>query len=146
MSAIFQNFKSEEIFRIVDNIWEANTSNWDVETKGRKVTIRTQKGAVALEIENIPEDKFIIHRLNMCYKGYQITSDNSGVEITKPNGEEIFTFESGSEIKGDIVINISNGQIHLNRLFVKSEGDMKIKGNVSNSVFVGNGKNTITFG
>ena len=63
LNAIFHNPKGIEAFRIEDNVWIGNIDNWDIETKGKSITIRSGKGNVVLRIENIPEDlkiKYII--------------------------------------------------------------------------------------
>jgi hypothetical protein len=134
LNAIFHNFKGEESFRIDNNVWYAEIDNWDIHATSKTITIRSEKGNILLKIENIPEDKFIVHRLNMVYKGYFIQADYDGVEIITPSGETMILLDKGHTMKGDIVLNIQNDATIMNNLEM---GDLKIR--EGSNIFITNG-------
>lgn len=139
LNAIFHDPKGKEAFRIDDNIWSGNIDNWDIETKGKTITIRSEKGSVLLQIENIPEDKFIVHSLSMLYKGYFIQADDDGVEIMTPSGKTMIFLDKGHTMKGDIMINIYKDTTIMDSLEMSN---LTIKG--GSNIIISN--NTITDG
>lgn len=124
LNAIFHDPNGNEAFRIEDNIWSGNIDNWDIETKGKTITIRSEKGNILLRLENIPDEKFIVHSLSMLYKGYFIQADNDGVEIITPTGKTMILLDKGHTIKGDIMINIHKDATIMDNLEM---GNLKIK-------------------
>jgi len=143
ISALFSDNDENSIIGIKDNIWYGNAKNWDVETKGRQIIVRKKKGEISLKIENIPGDRFIIHKLDMNINGYLIHSDNSGMKIKTTSNKEILTLCGEGSIRGKIAINIINEQVIFDRLIVNGgEMDWHGGGIITNCTFV-NGKITI---
>lgn len=134
LNAIFHNIYGVETFRIVDNIWHGSSINWDIESKGKRIIIRTKKGVFALDIENIPDDKFVIHKLNMSYKGYVIIAASNEVQVITPSDKEIFALNGGGTIEGDVVLNIVNERLTFSNLET-NDVNLKLSGDVSHSVF-----------
>jgi len=136
LNAIFHNPDGNEAFKIENNVWIGNIDNWDIETKGKTITIKSEKGTILLQIENIPEDKFIVHSLSMLYKGYFIQADNDGVEIITPSNETMILLDKGHTIKGEIMINIHGDATIMDNLEMSN---LKIKAGsnilISNSTF-----------
>jgi len=139
LNAIFHDPNGNEAFRIEENIWFGNIDNWDIETKGKKITIKSEKGTVLLQIENIPDEKFIVHSLTMLYKGYFIQADNDGVEIITPSGKTMILLDKGHEMKGDTMINIQGDTTIMDGLEISN---LRIK--VGSNIIMSN--NTITGG
>tara|TARA_R110002012_G_scaffold322087_1_gene555010 strand:+ start:53157 stop:54029 length:873 start_codon:yes stop_codon:yes gene_type:complete len=131
LNAFFHDISGEEIFKIEDNIWHGSIKNWDIQSIGKTITIRSKKGSILLEIENIPEDKLIIHKLIMVFKKYQVEIDKNGVEIITPTGKELFSLNGKKgkvgEIEGEIALNIKNERILVTDLNI-SDVDLKVKG------------------
>lgn len=120
INAIFQDIYGRDVFKIENNLWHASIENWDFETVGRKIILRSYKRSIRLLIENIPNDRFIIHQVHMYYKDYEIKADTNGVLIITPSGNELFKLDQGGEIEGDIALNIVNETIHLSNLKMKN--------------------------
>jgi hypothetical protein len=115
LSAQFYNYKGKRIFWIERNEWFGDSSNWDIETIGQVITIRRAAREYELEIRNIPNERLIINKVNMLYKGYKIKgNDREGITILTPNGKELLaknTNATGSgaevtafEVNGDEII------------------------------------------
>ena len=119
LHAIFNDNDRIELVGIDDNIWYGNSLNWDIETKGSVIIVRKKLGEIILKIENIPRDRFIIHKLRMNYKGYLIDGDTKGLKITTPNGLEIFTMTGHAKIWGKVALNIQNEQVIFYKLKVE---------------------------
>ncbi|ARS37270.1 HNH endonuclease signature motif containing protein [Pontibacter actiniarum] len=134
LHAYFQNDEEEQTLKIVDNIWYGNAENWDIESKGRVLTIRKKKGDIALQIENVPNEKFIVHKLNMSYEGYKIYGDKKGLRITTPSGNEILTMDFGGKITGRIALNIIKEQLSFNKLIIENANIITKGGAFSNSI------------
>lgn len=118
--AYFSDNEGEGILGIENNIWKGNSHYWDIETKGRKLLIRKKLGDIVLDIENIPNDRFIIHHIKMRYQGYDIIGNDQGVKILTPSNEEIFTLCGGGEIYGKIVLDIRDNQLFLTNLILNN--------------------------
>ncbi len=97
LTATFYDFFGHELASIIRNEWRGNSSNWDVETVGPRITIRRRQGDIALVICASPPDGIIIERLNMFHKGleFSVRSDGSffiGGPINTSGNRNSFTF------------------------------------------------------
>jgi hypothetical protein len=64
----FQDDAGQTILEIADNIWHGNLSNtWDIQTKGKEITIRRDKNQIALRIVVDPPLGIHVTHLNMRY-------------------------------------------------------------------------------
>lgn len=120
LNALFKDNESNELVEIKDNIWYGNSSNWDIETKGTKIIVRKKLGEIVLMIENLPRERFIVHKINMNYKGYLIKGDTEGIHIKTPNGKEIFTLGGDARIWGKVALNIQVNKVIFYKLKVKN--------------------------
>jgi hypothetical protein len=66
----------QPILWITDNIeeprWQADTKSWDVEVKGRRVTIRQAKRHILFQMRTQPPDALIFENLQMYHRGVTI--------------------------------------------------------------------------
>jgi hypothetical protein len=65
ISAIFTNDFGEPILELRENEWVGSLENWDVEIIGRKITVRSSLGKVALQIRLDPPGRIVLERLDM---------------------------------------------------------------------------------
>ena len=101
LSAQFYNNKGKRFFWIERNEWFGDINNWEIEAKGNLIMIRNNVGKYSLEIRNIPNDRLIINRINMIYKGYKIKGDkHEGITILFPNGKKYFTIKINTTCSG----------------------------------------------
>jgi len=121
LSAYISDNEEKGIFGIRENVWYGNIENWDIECIGREIKIRKKLGDIVLHMEVIPREKVIIHKLDMCYKGYSIYADKSNIKIKSPNYEEIIELTEDIKITGRIPFNLQNDQIYLYKLRLPSE-------------------------
>ncbi len=86
MSACMRNTDGQLVFSIVENEWQANTENWDVEVIGPRITIRNGKGDIALSVRTDPPNQLYIEKMNMRMDGYLIRCDQGFFTIQTPQG------------------------------------------------------------
>jgi len=93
LSALLSNNKGDEILRIDKNEWKTPISNWDVELKGSRITVRNALGDVALILRTDPPHSIILEQLNMYHKGATIKASEvlGSIEIIDPTGAKIVT-------------------------------------------------------
>jgi len=65
LNGVFYDRFGRESFRIADNVWEGQPSCWDLEVIGQRITVKTDGGKVALQIDITPPDKIHIRALDM---------------------------------------------------------------------------------
>jgi len=87
LSALFTDDEGKEICTIIRNEWRARPTNWDVETEGNAVTIRTGRGRIALRLRVKPPSKVTVEKIRMYYRGYRIVGDEgAAIEFYLPDG------------------------------------------------------------
>jgi hypothetical protein len=86
LSATFYNAQGKLMSRIVNNEWQGQIENWDIEIEGRKTTIRREPRDLALVMVTVPPNILHIERLDMYYKGVRLYADMRGVRIGPPDG------------------------------------------------------------
>jgi len=107
LSGVFYDQAGKQIFRIVRNEWQGPITNWDIETEGRRVTIRRAPRQIALQIRSDPPSSLTIERLDMLYKGARIIGEE---------GKRITVIASdGSTIQGTSIsdVRLDRPGIHL---------------------------------
>lgn len=102
--------------KIINNEWFGDIDSWDITTVGRVIEVRNEEKKIILQIENIPDEKFILHKIDINYKGYQVSTSKigrKGFGSLKCPEEDIFTIRNtmGQEIlrlgrKGETVFKI----------------------------------------
>lgn len=99
LSALFYDQLGNKIFRIIQNEWQGPTTNWDIEIKGPKITIRNAPKEITLVIRAEPPEKLVVERLNMFYKGARIVASEDSKEISWGSSDGCFISLKAPEIK-----------------------------------------------
>jgi len=107
INALMRDREGNELLCIVNNEWKSKSDNWDVEVKGRTITIRKKIGDIALIIRADPPNKLTIVRMEMEYNGVKIScKEGDNITITNPNGTTLYTngmtivnYETGLNIR-----------------------------------------------
>ena len=81
LSGVFCDNTGKELLRVSHNEWEASTHSWDVETKGRLITVRRGPKQVALRIRAVPPSEIAIEYLDMFFMGAHIMCDPENLLI-----------------------------------------------------------------
>jgi len=104
ISALFCDDNGEEIFKITNNIWEGNITNWDIETIGQTITIRKNLRKIALEITIDPNNGIInINKLHMNFRGATIFGDQkNGFYAKASDGSQICIGRGGGVKSCDV--------------------------------------------
>lgn len=82
LSALFYDRSGKEIFRIAQNEWQGPITNWDIEIKGRTITVRDAPREIILVIHAEPPNKLVVEELSMFYKGARITASKGSQTIS----------------------------------------------------------------
>ncbi|RYZ22768.1 MAG: hypothetical protein EOO16_07900 [Chitinophagaceae bacterium] len=93
LSGFFSDVTGAMTLKIKDNVWSAGKDNWDVETKGPRITIRRGLGDIALQIKVMPPRVLIIERIDMKCQGYLLRGDETTLSIS-PDGRRWSTFKA----------------------------------------------------
>jgi hypothetical protein len=102
LTATFYNSGGDLSLEIVDNEWRAQSSNWDVEVKGRTITIRDAPGNISLRLVAAPPDGLAIEKLDMHLRGLHFFGDKNTLNVTFPNGNK-------SSLGGNVASNCAVG-------------------------------------
>ena len=87
INAFVTDRDGNSILEIVENEWRAPTYNWDVETGGGCITIRSGPRHVALKLRTAPPTTLIVERLDMQHRGTTIRClDGTNLELLKSDG------------------------------------------------------------
>ncbi len=65
ISAIFLDDKGDELLRLEENEWVGNTDGWDIETVGKKLTLRQKARHISLALRLKPPGVIVVERLDM---------------------------------------------------------------------------------
>ena len=108
--------------RIVDNEWQAQATNWDVDVVGPRITFRRDHRDICLRLRTDPPNRVVIESIDMVFAGVRIlTSERSGLSIRVGNSRP-FRAENaiveGSDTAVDvrydsIAIGVGGGSIQL---------------------------------
>jgi hypothetical protein len=105
ISGAFFTKSGKLAFEIDDNEFRGKGDNWDIETVGRKITVRTAPGSIALQLRVIGRNHLAVDRLDMLYADIQILANQRGIWIGEDNKEGISY--RGSIVEADCAIDIS---------------------------------------
>ncbi|MGK0273227.1 MAG: hypothetical protein ACI88H_003906 [Cocleimonas sp.] len=81
ISAVFSDDDGNEVFALVENAWVGHNKNWDISVKGQRITIRKEKGRIALRIRLDPPGKIVIERLNMRFSDAHIVATENNYAV-----------------------------------------------------------------
>lgn len=68
INAAFLDSDGENTLLIDDNVWLGAVDAWDIEVVGPRITVRKNKGSVAIRLRLEPPGKIVIERLDMRFK------------------------------------------------------------------------------
>lgn len=102
----FYDSEGARMFRIDDNEFMGDVSNWDIETVGPVTTIRRKEREIALRFRMTTRSSIEIERLDMWYKGARVIADTGGVTIANPANQSV-QFH-GSIYSAETCIQVSN--------------------------------------
>ena len=71
---------------IEDNEWRAATTAWDIEVKGKNITIREAHSVIHLVLRVDPPKALIVERLNMSFAGLHFEANGNFLRVRFPNG------------------------------------------------------------
>ena len=109
LSGIFTDGTGRPILTIENNQWRATSNNWDVECVGPRITIRSARGAIALQLLLNPSASCLtIERLDMKYEGAHLIG-NQHILQASINGKSWATFSACDIRSGLVGIAISTG-------------------------------------
>jgi hypothetical protein len=72
VNASLYDSQGRQTLKIVDNEFQVDLSNWDAETIGTRVTVRSAPGKFDLVMRMEPPRRLVIERLDMVYKNFSI--------------------------------------------------------------------------
>lgn len=83
LSGIFTDGQGRKALEVDDNVWKVNSSSWDVECVGPRITIRTGAGAIALQLLMEPSSsRLVIERLDMKYDGVHFRGSKDVLQVS----------------------------------------------------------------
>lgn len=86
LSGLFTDSNGNITLQIVDNEWRAASTVWDVEVKGRRITIREAHRVVHLVLRAEPPEKIVVEKLNMSLNSLSFEADNNFLRVRYPDG------------------------------------------------------------
>lgn len=86
LSGTFTDSNGAITLSIVDNEWKASSSSWDVEVKGRSITIREKERKIHLILSVQSETELLVERLDMCFANIHFEANGDFLKVSHPNG------------------------------------------------------------
>jgi len=86
ISGDFHDDKGDLLFRITKNEWSGEAKNWDMETRGRRIIIRTKGRKIGLQILCVPPDGLVIERLDMASGKTRVVVDKGVWSVATESG------------------------------------------------------------
>jgi hypothetical protein len=101
LNALFCDNAGNPIAEIVENEWHAWAHNWDVDTVGRRTTIRTAYRNVSLVFRTEPPSTIVVERIDMFYGGLRLEGrEGSHLSAYLLNGRLFFRATPPATIVG----------------------------------------------
>lgn len=86
INAYLADTDGKEILRICDNEWQTNTTAWDVEVVGNRISIRRSLGDISLVLRSVSPSELVVERLSMLHKGVQLECrEHDHITISTPS-------------------------------------------------------------
>lgn len=83
LSGVFSDASGVSVLKIVDNVWYAGDTNWDVEVKGTLTTIRRGPGDIVLKFRVTPPRELSIEHINMNINGYYLVGGRDSLKFSE---------------------------------------------------------------
>lgn len=93
--------------KIEDNVWSADSDNWDVECDGPRITIRRAARRLSLVLKAEPPARLVVERLNMQFDGVHLRGNGDKLELSR-DGVHWGSFVSCSMSGGRVGVSIGN--------------------------------------
>lgn len=91
VSAVIYSREKTEILRIGRNEWFASSTQWDIETVGPRLIIRSQTGSTLLQIRVDPPSQITFERGNLYFQGWEL---NFGEDYVNYQGQNRLTMRN----------------------------------------------------
>lgn len=72
ISAVFTDDQGNAILELDENEWIGSLAVWDISVEGRRITVRTKKGRIALQLRLEPPGRIVVERLDMRIGAHHI--------------------------------------------------------------------------
>jgi hypothetical protein len=118
ISGIFFDDDGNILFKIINNDWEGNIKNWDVDVLGHTITIRKDSNKIALKIHALPPKGILIEQANMFYEDVKFIVNRYQANLFGRTG-------AGVIIQGRRIIGLDSDTIFLTGY---SEGNCQVGG------------------
>jgi hypothetical protein len=92
ISAIFTNENGNPTLELRDNRWIGDTSSWDIEVTGPRLTVRNAAGRISLQLELQPPNSIVIARLDMRIADAHILVANGKYVVGRYTNHEKITW------------------------------------------------------
>ena len=112
INADLRNRDGTPVLRMVDNVIEANTANWDVEVKGSRIIFRSALRDVSLVMRSEPGERIVFERLKLAHRGCKIDGQEGKSISIDQNGTFLHAGE-GEIFWAEVGIDISNNGVSL---------------------------------
>lgn len=112
INASLYDKEGRQTIKIASNEFQTAVSNWDVEIKGSRVTVRSAPGKFDLVIRMEPPHRLVIERLDMVYKNSSIQC-REGQETTIEGGGVLLKTSGWSVVGCDIAICVSGSSLSM---------------------------------
>lgn len=123
LSAKFFDSNGVLSLEIIRNDWFGYIDNWDIECKGKTITIREKKGTLGLVITASPPKGIIIEKMDMLYNEVRVRCNKKEIHITGRN--KIENKEGLNLIMSDCIIDSKDGFIANENGSVQFDGHVK---------------------
>lgn len=123
LSAKFYDSKGKLSLEIKKNEWFGYIDNWDIECKGKTITVREKQGTLGLVITASPPKGIIIEKMDMLYDEVQVKCNKKEIHIVGRN--KIENKEGLNLIIKDFIIDSKDGFIANRNGSVQFTGDVK---------------------
>jgi HNH endonuclease len=74
-----------QVLRIFQNEWVASSSEWDIEQQGPRLTIRSEKSNILLQIRAEPPSRIAFEKGSLFYKGFEVSFAEGAVFLHGKN-------------------------------------------------------------
>ncbi len=90
ISALFFDRNNLEVFKIVQNEWQGQADNWDIEVQASTITVRCAPKDIILKLRAEPPHRIFVERLEMYYQHSKIVvEENKHLLIISPDNSVI---------------------------------------------------------
>jgi SEC-C motif-containing protein len=115
ISATLCDAEGQEIIRIVDNVWQAPVTNWDVEVVGKRISVRSTPRRIELCLRTEPPQLLVVEKLDMHYRGIHVVCDEPRGFSIQTGRRHISCSEPTQISNAEVVMEVSSDEITIGR-------------------------------